>query len=1270
MIRNLSQMAEVVDSTTLEGGEAKDASQNFKDKITQMAYEYSLKQSQDEEDGLIKSYIAILTSSLGGIDHTSDIVPPPFKLGDEALLCLKDLKKWLIGYDEKRNTWSVAAACGDSGLVINSLVPILCQWSDNVENDGFRSNLEKELHNKIALSTLELLNSLTWPVLLSGIYRDQMKYYNQLRSIQLAYKKHILGYQNGKTLKSILHIAMPIILKEKLERTPKDNQILKMCLSIFRNILFIEPTPLTKHKSRNLKASELVENLPEGVNIFDINLDACLSAFHQNDVFTFILTITNLLDKEFDSGFFAEICLEIVFLLTKGIQPSDPYGTIRQKQQKSSTPVKTSIATPNSKLGLKDLLDKENKLKQSLQKSGSSRHSRFGTLLSLQTADQGRLTLSGQKNLTVVNPLKQFDARKTINKVKPVKYLSDEDVIFSKVHLSRESSAVLCDFANDFLDSSFNILIKSNSKILTNGDEVLTYIKIQFLLVITWFLQAERARNELTPDKIDYGLITCALDDTTFILVFKYLETTQEHLKLWNLAHAATICFKEIVKTAYLMGKSSDEVDRDVSSSIKQKLFHKQHYLELLTKLPRDAHKQSPDYVHNVIDLVYIVLKTLEDYSNEDVEFLVDQKQRRRKKKLTREINHEEEAWDELDGVNDKDRIYRKGKQLSNKRKFEFKKYQTDFVHQSTIDTYISFLARFRDLDEKELKKGIQFLHMIFHTHKIHVLLYRLDFMTLLHTLLSPDGLAEGTSIRKHFQNFLDYFMKKLVDSLDKTPSLFIELLFARSGKNSDLNFYLETGLIKEIAAAKTIYATKSIAISGAKDMDLDKLIGIVVASLIDDDKRDLVEWVVNIFEKLILFRVSSEELDDPANRDLTAHERSAKIRDFVIKPTDQLRKNVLIKEPKVRFLLEKALFKLPDSNKDECIFPRYEELDNVKEVLNIIQKYLVQSIDLGEGKVANDFIIIETNNVDDDGFVMYHNDDEDDVWNGASTGNANNGDDEIAFEVEGTRTNNTGYNDDLLDNLEEAIVSSNLPKGVARAKNKKPLKRQRRRHELNSEDELDLELELDNDFDSIRSRSKKKSKKRKQPGSSALPMHDISDDEDLKKNQEKLMAKKYTSSRYVVDSDEEDDEQFFENERKLRELLSNNNGVIDKELIKEFREKRLGDKSAEIVSEPALNPIVQFSENDTDSSDNEVRLPTEKPDLEEESSDSEMEDSFISRAKRIIEDDEDELVSEVTREDHSLTKRAEESSDSEMEDSFISTKKKRNVILDDDDDE
>ncbi|CCH44073.1 Topoisomerase 1-associated factor 1 [Wickerhamomyces ciferrii] len=1131
----------------------------------------------------IKSFIAVLASALGGLDYSSESATPPYKLGDEAFACLKDILKWIRNYDKDNHTLEVSIACAESGLVINDLIVILCEWEAGTLNKDAPSFV-RSLNDKIALACLEILVPLTWELeLKEGMYKDELEHYTSLKKHQVNYKKHILSYRNGRTLKAIVKIALPIIAKDKRDRSTRDTGILKLCVLFFRNVLAIEPAPVTKETSKALKPGQIAQNLPLGVNYEDIGLDAVLTAFEDNLVFQFLLTICGSITGEYDASILSFALLEMVYGLTRGVQAShmiDPTTALSERNRvglSGPAPSSASTATNESttSLGLSELLSEEKNMnsKRVLQ-NGSTRHGRFGTLVSLQTPDQGRLTISGQKGLSEnQNTIAAFDSRKQWHKSKQFKYDSDDYVIFAPVSLSKQPRNILNKFANDFLDGAFNPLINATARELSSESTPQSRAntsKIHFLLVVAWFLEAERARNGLKTDDIDYGLVTAGLNERTFILLLKYLAESELE-KNWPLSHAGMITFKEVLKTVNRMGTSENEDDKDVSLNIKERLFHKNEVLAELTKLPKIAHKHSPNYVNNCVELVHVVISTLEEFSNENMPLFIQHNRKSRKKK-----NVTEEQRD-IDDINsgDEEEINSRGKQMSKERKFNFDSYQRQFVSTESIDTYISYLNRYEDLKESEIKRAIQFLHRVFVTQKNTTMLFRMDFMLLLHTLLSKDGLPRKSHIRKHVSQFLSYFMKKLKKSLESTPSLYIELLFKPLASKETRHFMLHGELYAEKKSIKK--SNKYAIIKGQNEMELEKKVSILVAALIDDDMKAHVEWIGEELERIVIDRLETAESDVQQHKDSVDIDgienfssEPVQHKDYKITSQNTTFANSLVTNPKIRYLLDLADVDLPSQTDEDCIFKSTSNQMRLSETLTYIKMYLMQAVDFGENKSANDFIKIKKigglyqddfSDIDND----YGNDDYD-------------SDEEVAFEVAGTRKNE-GYNDDILDQLEDKIgqADGSSAKGVAKSKNKPGRSVSSRRKRVS--DDSDSESEDD--------RPRRTKKKRRNRGA-ALPYHDVSgDEEEGARRKAPPKVQEHVSDKYVNDSaDESEDEEFFAREERLRKILLKNNGTLGPEQLKEFLSSKTdgadtGDENEQDTSKPKSKETISDSEDD-----------------------------------------------------------------------------------------
>lgn len=75
---------------------------------------------------------------LGGIGADED---GHYMLGDDALACLKDLRRWLKLYDERTNRLDVARCLAKANLVNGDLLEILSLWPEDALDDRYMSKI-------------------------------------------------------------------------------------------------------------------------------------------------------------------------------------------------------------------------------------------------------------------------------------------------------------------------------------------------------------------------------------------------------------------------------------------------------------------------------------------------------------------------------------------------------------------------------------------------------------------------------------------------------------------------------------------------------------------------------------------------------------------------------------------------------------------------------------------------------------------------------------------------------------------------------------------------------------------------------------------------------------------------------------------------------------------------------------------------------------------------------------------------------------------------
>lgn len=376
-------------------------------------------QQPDVVDPLLRAHIHQLCSALGG-SHAS--ATGQYVLGDEALACLKDLKRWLKGYDEKLNRLDVARCMAECRLVTGDLLEIIALWSEE--------EAEGKAMSKIVLACVELLVPLTWPLDKdpTRMKVNHHKHMAVLEYAQAAYKNGLIHHRSGAVLRGIVRVCLPSIALSSKDRTERDEGIIKLVLYLFRNIAMIEhPSPSETDTGE------------------EIARDITIEAFQQQNIFDFLLAVSSGMGEDF--SYQDTIVMETLYHLLKGVDIEKLFMTDKMQHAKNTSQLET-------------LLSMEKELKAKNVRAQSTRHSRFGTTVWVQKADGRRVTVSGQDVLADKSKgLEKVDNSKRWKKPqhRGAKNAGPSANDFDKtVALKSSSKGILRNFVEQFLDAGFN----------------------------------------------------------------------------------------------------------------------------------------------------------------------------------------------------------------------------------------------------------------------------------------------------------------------------------------------------------------------------------------------------------------------------------------------------------------------------------------------------------------------------------------------------------------------------------------------------------------------------------------------------------------------------------------------------------------------------------------------------------------------------------------------------------------------------------------------
>ncbi len=735
-------------------------------------------------------------------------------LGDDALACLRDLKRWLKLYDEKANRLDVARCLAESNLVGGDLLQILATWPENATDDKLKS--------KIALACLELLVPLTWPIERGGTEMtvNHHRHVPFLQLAQLGYKRSIINFDGARILHTAVRVALPSMAEAQGERSTRDVGIIKLVLYFLRNISMIAPPPNVEYDGDEA----------------EISRSATIDAFEYQDIFQLLLTMSSTMGEDFSQQ--DVTVMEVIFHLIKGV---DIEKLFLNEEQLDNRKVDELVGLRNQEAGMK----------RSYARTAPTRHNRFGTMIWVKRDDAKVSTVSGQdalldggRSLAKMDKAKKFNPPRRAWKGESGPLNFDTPVL-----LSVRAQKSLCAFVEDFLDSGFNPLFQHIRKAIDReAERVLHYHERQFFYLVAWFLEAERVRRKSkklaknkkgpTSEEPDsFALVASVLNQEMFITLNRIMDVAYES-KAWQDLNAAMKCFTQILLTVQEMSESELEEDQEIAENILARIFYEETTHDRVANIIRYYKDQGFGYLDSCTELAHVYLRILEHYSKQNADLQVRSRRRIRRKKKAAKVGGEEgENDNDVDESDDEDEA--RAERTSNERKFDFKRFAARFLTQGCVDTFVTFCTYFRDLTPEQLKRAHRFFYRVAFKMEMSVMLFRIDIVALFYKMIKgPEGLDPKSPLFKEWDEMVRQLIKRCTRKIQERPQLIVELLFSKTNGTAH---YLEYGYEKQTITTKPRAAAE---LEVKPGMEWEQQIGVVVSVLLDRNQGDLLEWI------------------------------------------------------------------------------------------------------------------------------------------------------------------------------------------------------------------------------------------------------------------------------------------------------------------------------------------------------------------------------------------------------------------------------------------
>ncbi|KAI9049536.1 hypothetical protein LZ554_006564 [Drepanopeziza brunnea f. sp. 'monogermtubi'] len=901
--------------------------------------------TRDVVDPEVRAYVSSLVTALGGSGADED---GRYILGDDALACLRDLKRWLKLYDEKANRLDVARCLAESNLVGGDLLQILAAWPENATDDRLKS--------KIALACLELLVPLTWPLEknVQEMTKNHHRHIPYLQIAQLGYKKSIINFDGARILHTAVRCALPSMAEDIGDRSTRDEGIIKLLLYFVRNIAQIAPPPNVQYEGDEA----------------EISRSATIAAFDYQDIFHLLLTVSSTMGEDFNTQ--DVVVLDILFHLIKGVDIEKLF----MDEQKAN----------NSNMDeLVRLRKKEAAMLRSYQANAPTRHSRFGSMVWMQREGAKMTTISGQAALLdATRSLAKMDSTKKFKP--PRRQLKGESGPLdfdTPVVLNPQANKHLRNFVEDFLDSGFNPLFGHVRKAIDReAERILEYHPRQFFYLVSWFLEAERVRrkNRKTTKKPagsdesdSFSLVASVLNQEMFVTLNRSMDLTFQN-KSWQDLSAAMKCFTQILLTVQEMSESAIEEDQEIAENILNRIFYEETTHDRVANIIRTYKDQGFGYLDACTELTHNYLRILEQYAKQNTDMHVRSRRRvRRKKKAARAVGEGGADDDVVEDSEGEDEA--RAERVSSERKFDFKRFAARFVSQGCVDTFVTFAAYYNDLKPAQLKRAHRFFYRVAFKQEMSVMLFKVDIIALFYKMIKgPEGLDSTSSTFKEWDEFVRQIIKKCTRKIQERPELVVEMLFSKINSTAH---YLEYGYEKQTVTSKP-RAAAELEVKGGREWE--DQIGIVVGAMLDRNEGEHLQWIKSQLSSAESERRSWEganaalpsvEKAPAAQEDSPAAEGEGENIPVIeveqpqppvifVKSDNSTRKIAMFKNGHLRLLMTLVGFRRIGSEDDpegSWTIPSSLSAGQLKEAFDLINKFEFSPPAFDDGQEAGDFI-------------------------------------------------------------------------------------------------------------------------------------------------------------------------------------------------------------------------------------------------------------------------------------------------------------------------
>ncbi|KAI8147994.1 timeless protein-domain-containing protein [Fennellomyces sp. T-0311] len=726
-----------------------------------------------------RNYILATCSALGGFEE-KQVAPDRFQkvytLGDEALGCLKDLKR-AIRAESHVQYKTFLPALAEFNVLESDLVPIILLHSRDTSDLGTR----------FVLACVELLVPMTWPIRLDD-EEEEVEYDPNMMD---RYRRHKLALLAPRVLETIAGLVTGPLSIPFRERSIHDHTVIRLVLYFFRNLTAIP----------DLNASQ--DSSEEALRMAYMQQQTVLR-FCETGVMDLLLAIGSN-SAEPDAAEWNVIVLEIFYNLLKNVSPKDVFTGGSVDENDNTNMLSDKLA---------NLLREEGRVKRIKTQNQPTRHNRFGGSYAIKGWD-GNTHVSHKPEAAYADLSQLLNVNKKEDRRGQKRRQMDE-INVRKTYISSTALKHLKEMAETFLDSVFNEFYLSLIKdIERENQKFRTPDYVHYFHTMRWFLeffalqkedanrkaeqekeQEEREHNDVLvlrrpgegglvgpamdeeqqheENGIDYDQVASAMDLRAFMVCLRWMRIALDQ-KLWLHVQVAADNFRQLLVTVSAMSKAPQEEFQEVAEYIQSNIYHEHATLDLFIDLIRKYRNQSYGYLESTVKLTHVMLKLLEQYSQKNQVMFVRKKKAKSKKSTGGEGSGDETADNDHSGEEDE-----REQQLAYREHiFKFQSFEKKYLTADVVRVYCVLLERFETLSPETLHCITSLFHRIMVKRQVENVFFKISVLELFNRILCRYSSLPKTNVMNELVQFIRYCTRQFFKRAEEYPLLFVEVMFA-----------------------------------------------------------------------------------------------------------------------------------------------------------------------------------------------------------------------------------------------------------------------------------------------------------------------------------------------------------------------------------------------------------------------------------------------------------------------------------------------------------